>query len=326
MVRFGVIGAGRITRTFCDAVNKAPTGGTLYAVASRSKEKAQGYKKEYGFEVAYGSYEAMLKDPKVDCVYIATPHAFHYDQIMRSLDHKKHVLCEKPLTLNAAQAKSAFNKAQENGCFLMEALWTRFLPTILEVKQLVDSGVIGDVRRVKASFAFKADAREEDRLFNKALGGGALLDLGIYPITFANLFLGTPDTMDADVTIYEKTGIDLGEEIVFTYADAQAILYASLGENREVKGMIEGEDGHIEVPGFFYAEKALVYDKDGTLLKTIDRPHEVNGFEYEILETVRCINEGRLESPLMPHRTTVDILNQMDTLRKRWGLAYPQEH
>lgn len=322
MINFGVIGAGNIAKKFCEAVNGI--GGNLHAVASRSFEKAQNYKSDYGFQKAYGNYDALLEDKAVDCVYIATPHALHYDHMMRALDHGKHILCEKSFTLNAARAEEVFKKAREKRLFVMEAMWTRFLPVPSQVVRHVRDGHLGKVDRVDASFTFNVPVDPSRRTFDKSVGGGALLDIGIYPITFVNMLLGPPDAFDTTVDKHES-GIDLSHTLTYHYGDAVAHMRASFQDSSTPKATIHGSRGTIEMPYFWQAESADVYDLKGHHVETISKPFKVNGFEYEIEEVERCIEEGRLESDTVPHSVTLEILRQMDAIRKRWGLVYPQE-
>ncbi|MGS0973591.1 MAG: Gfo/Idh/MocA family protein [Candidatus Izemoplasmataceae bacterium] len=324
MMKFGVIGAGNIANTFCTAVNEADVDAKLYAIGSRSIEKANQYKETYGFVKAYGSYTELFQDAEIDVIYIATPHGLHYEQMLEILDYKKHILCEKSFTLNHNQAKEIFEKAKKQNVFIMEAVWTRFLPTIKRLQELVKDGLIGDIVKVEADFCFQADKNDENRLFNPSLGGGALLDVGIYPITFANLFMGIPSKMTSKMKKHH-TGVDLTEEILFTYPNGEAILNASLAENRPLKGLITGTKGYIDVKNFFYTEQAFIYDQNNNLIKELHFPHEVNGFEYEIKETIDCINQGKLESDVLPHKETLSILKQMDELRASWDFTYPQE-
>lgn len=324
MINIGVIGAGFIANTFCNAVNKSEFDAKLYAIGSRSLERATDYQKTYGFEKAYGSYKELYNDPNINLIYIATPHGLHYEQMMEILDYDKHILCEKSFTLNAQQASTVFQKAREKNVFIMEAVWTRFLPTIQAVQREIKNQVIGDIIKVEADFCFKADKNSDHRLFNPSLGGGALLDVGIYPITFANLFMGIPESITSTVKKH-NTGVDLTEEIHFSYPKGEAILHASLGEDRPLKGIIYGTKGHIVVDNFFYTEHATIYDNHGTVLKEIEFPHKVNGFEYEIEETLSCIKNGVLESKVMPYQETLSILKQMDQIRKSWNFYYPKE-
>ena len=322
MLRFGVIGAGAITKTFCDAVNQHQ--GELYAIASRHFEKAKNYQDTYGFQKAYGDYEQMLSDPLVECVYIATPHGLHYEHMLLALKHKKHILCEKAFTLNEKQAKHIFELSKEYQCFVMEALWTRFLPITKTLKTLIDDHIIGDINLLEAEFSFSAPKDLEKRLFNPHLGGGALLDIGIYPINYANIFLGEPNTIKSHCE-YAETQVDITNHITYEYPSAYAKLTASFAYDKPRTATIYGTEGFITIPNFWSAETAMIYNKAGQLVKTLTLPHLVNGFEYQIEETIRCIKENRLESPLMPHQETLKILRQMDYLRSQWNIRYPQE-
>jgi predicted dehydrogenase len=321
-MNFGVIGAGRIAKTFCEAViyNK----GNLYAVASRSQERANAYKEQYGFSKAYDDYETMLKDPKVECVYIATPHGLHYEHMMLSLKHNKPILCEKAFTLNAKQAEEVFSLAKEKGLFVMEAMWTRFLPVTLKLQDYLNEGLIGDIEKLEADFCFKANMDPNDRLFNLNLGAGALLDVTIYPINYANIFLGLPHDINGKCTL-TSTGADLTDEIIYLYPNKKAVLNGSIGYDLPREARIYGTKGKVYIPNFWSAEEAYIYDLNNDLIKHIRLPHIVNGFEYQIEETMRCIKEGLIESPIMPHQTTIDILKQMDALRFSFGIKYPNE-
>ncbi len=322
MIRFGVVGAGRIAQTFSKAVKG--TEESLYAIASRNIDKATQYQKDYGFEKVYGSYEALLEDPNVDCVYIATPHGLHYEHMMLALNHKKNILCEKSFTLNAKQTETVLNKAKENNLFVMEAMWTIFLPTIREVKKLVDSGVIGKITKIEAGFGFAIEDHRKDRLIDPKMGGGALLDLGVYPIHFANLFLGSPDHYETEV-IMDPRGFDFSATYTFFYPGAKANLASSLAEQLDTTGYIYGTKGYIKIPDFWKAEQAFVYNQNNQLIRKIAHPHLVNGFEYEINEVARCLNENLKESPLLPHNITIEVMKQMDALKKTWGLKFPNE-
>ena len=324
MVKFGIIGAGDIANVFAEALNAM--GGEAYAVASRDYHKATEFKQRHGFTKAYGSYEAMLEDPEVDCVYIATPHALHETHMMLALSYDKHVLCEKPFTLNEAQAQSVFRMAKEKKRFVMEAMWTRFLPVIKALQQLINSGVIGDVTKITCDFCFDLlqGKAPKSRLLDLELGAGALLDIGIYNITFATLFLGLPQRVESRVVLHAH-GMDETDDITFYYPNAVAHLYASISEYKPTDGFIYGTKGRIKVFDFFRTEKAEVYDLSGNLIQTIAHPHMRNGFEYEILEVIECINHGKLESDVMSHQESRNILKLMDALRADWNLTYPNE-
>lgn len=322
MIKFGVMGAGNISHKISEALKGI--GGHLYAIASRDLDKSRDYQKTYGFEKAYGSYEDMLNDPHVDCVYIATPHGLHFEHMLLALKHHKHILCEKAFTLNENQAKIIFDLANKQNLFVMEALWTRFLPTIIEVKRLVSDGIIGDITKIEANFCFKALKKDESRLFSPHLGGGALLDVGIYPLTFAHLFLGSPNRIESKAE-FSHTGVDISNEITLYYHRATAYLKSSFDYDLPIEGYIYGTKGFIHIPMFIGAECVLIYDNQHQLIKQIEHKHMINGMEYEILEVISCLSHHQKASLLMPPSITLDMLHHMDEMRKQWDFKYPQE-
>jgi predicted dehydrogenase len=322
MIRFGVMGAGKIAHKFCQAV--VGIGGNLEAVASRSPEKALLFQTEYHFAKTFGSYPEMLSDPLVDCVYIATPHGLHYEHLLLCLNAGKHVLCEKAFTLNEKQATEVLSLAKKKHLFVMEAMWTRFLPVILDVQKAVLAGEIGEVIGLEASFAFKSDADPCDRLYNPELGGGALLDVGIYPLTMANLILGVPESIEADAH-FALTGVDATDRITLHYPHATATLVASIENNMAREAIIIGTKGSVRIPDFWATERATFQNLNHRITRKINRPHPVNGMEYEIREVLRCLEAHLIESPMMSHRMTLEIMRQMDQIRRIWNFRYPQE-
>lgn len=324
MIHMGIIGAGNIANKFCEAVNKSHIDACLEAIGSRSIDKAMAFKDKHQINKAYGSYEDLYNDPLIDLVYIAIPHAFHYEEMKNALSKNKHILCEKPFTLNANQAKEIFNMAREKKLFVMEALWTRFLPVIQSLKKSIDQGIIGKINLLTADFCFKPNKDINHRLYQKHLGGGALLDIGIYPITIANIFLGKPKSFESRVTMF-KTGVDASEIITYNYGKTKAILTASMIKESPLEAIIEGTKGKVLIQGLHDTESAKIYDNQGSLIKEINIPFEVNGFEYEIQEAVSCIQNKQIESSIMPHKETINILKQMDDIRKSWNFSYQQE-
>lgn len=322
VIRFGIIGAGRIARTFATALQGRDI--PIQAIASRSLDKAVAFQNEFSVNKAYGNYEDLYRDPDVDVVYVATPHGLHEEQMLSILDHEKAILCEKAFTLNENQARRVFRKAEEKGVFVMEAMWTRFLPVMKKLVKFVNDGMIGKIESVEANFCFDSKADLSDRLFAPELGGGALLDVGIYPITFAHLFLGMPDSIESDVT-FGPTGVDIDETLIFHYPEAQARLRASISQDETRDGVIRGTKGHIRVENFWMADRAFIYNKDGELIREIALPHAVNGMEYEADEVVFCLEKHELQSSIMPHVLTTDILSLMDSIRKQWNFKYPGE-
>lgn len=323
MIRFGVIGAGKIAQTFSLAMQK--TSGRLYAIASRDIEKAISYQHQYGYEKAYGSYVEMLQDPLVDCVYIATPHGLHAKHMMLALDHNKHILCEKSFTLNAKQASAIFDKAQAKHRFVMEAMWTKYLPVIIATKHLIDQGFIGAIKALDVSFGFDAEHRRGSRLFDPSMGGGALLDIGVYVITCATYFLGFPKHIESTVELDDSNGFDLAEDIHFHYDQSFAHLKCSLLQKLDNVARIQGTKGSIEIIDFWRAEHAIFYDLNHQIIHEIHIPHPMNGFEYQIEGVISCIESQQIESQVITHQSTLDVMTIMDQLRASWGLKFPDE-
>lgn len=322
IIRFGIMGAGHIAEAFARAIQC--TEGKLIAIASRSIERAEQFKEKYNLPKAYGSYEALLEDDEIDCVYIATPHGLHFEHMKLALHAHKHILCEKAFTLNANQAKKIFQLAKEKKCFVMEAMWTRFLPTIRTLQQRVTEGVIGEVIKLEATLSFRQPIDLDSRLYAPSLGGGSLLDLGVYTVTLTNLFMGPPSDYLAKATMHPN-GIDLEEALVAIYEDRAGFLFSSFKENRVNDALIIGTEGYIKIEGFHRTERALIYAVDGSLIQEIYYPHIVNGLEYEIQEVITCLKEGRMESNIMPAFQTIAIMEQLDAIREKMNLKYPQE-
>jgi predicted dehydrogenase len=324
-LRFGVIGAGRIAHTFSKAINASLCHEAIpYAIASRDITKAKAFKETYGYQKAYGSYEEMLADKELDIVYVATPHGLHYEHMRLALEVHKHILCEKAFTLNANQANVIFNLAQSKGLFVMEAMWTRFLPLINDVKAMVSKGEIGSLTGMDVSFGFKSDAPASDRIFNMALGGGAILDITIYPLTMADIFFGMPKTITSDVSKH-LTGADITNHITLGYPDdVNVTIHTSFKDDLSNTCVIKGTKKTITIPHFWGAEQALITDDSG-LLETIERPFIENGFEYQIEHVTKMIQEGQKASPIMSHEQTIKMLELMDSIRAKHHIIYPNE-
>ncbi len=322
MVRFGVLGAGSIAHAFSKAVKA--TDGILQAIASSSLERAQTFVEEYGYDHCFDDYEKLMLDDTVDCIYIATANAYHYQHIIDSLRQGKHVLCEKSFTLNHRQAKEVFTLAREKGLFVMEAMWTRFLPVIQELHARVTNGDLGEITAVESAFGFDISTFTRPRLKDPQQGGGALLDIGVYTVTMANIFLGRPLKFKSKVDFFD-TGVDSSAEIIYRYPNAKAKLIMSFEENIGSYTWIHGTKGKAFIPVFQAADEVLIYDLSGEISDTINYPHQVNGLEYEIMEVIRSIENHQQESKIMPASETVEILRQMDLIRASWNLVYPDE-
>ncbi len=321
---WGIIGLGKIARLFAEDLAKLDNA-RLSAVASRSQERADAFAKEFGAAHAYGSYEAMMECPELDVVYIATPHSLHHENTLMCLNAGFSVLCEKAFALNARQAEEMVNLARSRGLFLMEALWTRFLPTTTKALELIQADTIGRIQSVKADFGFKAPYDAESRLFNPALAGGALLDIGLYPVFLAYLMLGEPQEVHAAARI-GATQVDEEIGMLFSYADGRmAHLHATLRAHTKTEAFLYGDKGTLHWHTRWHEPSNFsIIGEDG-------RPHNhyfewaTNGYSFEAQEVMRCLAEGRTESELWPLDKTLGLMRLLDRVRREVGLVYPGE-
>ena len=334
-MKFAILGCGFIATKMAEAVKAIEARGMgvePYAVASRSLTKAEKFAKDYGFGRAYGSYEELAKDPAVDLIYIATPHSEHYNNILLCLEHGKNLLVEKAFTANALMASEVIALAEEKGVFLSEAMWTRFLPAVQMVKDLILAGKIGKVESVEADFSMPLSHIE--RLRKPELAGGALLDLGIYSLTFADIFLTDDEIAGAENHIVQTkthcvkfdTGVDATDWIDLIYANGQvAHLKTSMVAPLKNEGVIYGTDGFIRVLNLNDMVEIQLFDKAGSLLESITPPRIENCYEYEVLACKAALEKGQKECAEMPHSKTMQMMTQMDGLRASWGVSYPFE-
>ncbi|MGM9739637.1 MAG: Gfo/Idh/MocA family protein [Candidatus Cryptobacteroides sp.] len=318
-MKLGIIGAGHIAIKMASTLAGKPQGCECYAVASRSLDKAGAFAAEHGIQKAYGSYRELVEDPEVDLVYIATPHSFHYEHTRMALESGKPCLVEKAFTMNAREAEGLVNISESRGVFLTEAIWTRYLPMSHKVAELLSSGVIGEPKLLRASLCYPVSYKE--RIQRPELGGGALLDLGVYVLNFARMYFGTDIVKTATSCVTGPTGVDLQESISLTYGDGRmANLQASALCINDRQGIISGTEGSIIVDNVNCPSRIDVY-RGYDLVQTIGLPSDfITGFEYQVFECQRCLSEGLVESPMMPHGETVAVMRQMDGLRKTWGL------
>ena len=330
MLKWGVIGCGHIANTFADGL-ACLDEGELIACASTSMQRAKDWAAansgKHTISKIYDSYEQLLKDSDVDAVYVANTHNFHYQSVKQCLLADKHVLCEKPITLNAKQAKELFALARERSCFLMEGVWTRFLPAIRMLQKVLSDNVIGDVLSVRADFSLNRVFDETHRLRNKDLAGGALLDLGIYPITFAYIAFGEAPSKIQSSVVLDKTGVDQRSFYLFDYEDGgRASLSSAYSHVAPTSAIIAGSEGYIDVPHFLGAQTFVVH-REGETPQTHSYPFSDNeNFSFEIQHMQDCINQGLLESPILPASESISVLQTMDELRSQWGLEYKDEH
>ena len=322
-MKLGILGPGRIARTVAATLVQMPEI-ECYAVASRNRERAEEFARDFGFEKVYDSYEAMLQDPELELVYITTPHSHHYEQMLCCLEHGKHVICEKAFTLNADQAGQIRDLAARKGLYVAEAIWTRYMPSRKLIDDIIASGVIGKVNTLTANLSYNIAYKE--RIMEPALAGGALLDIGIYGLNFALMHFGSDiERMESTVKL-TQTGVDAMETITIFYKDGRmAVLTHSIYCRSDRKGIIHGETGYIVVENINNPQSVSVYDTGDNLLAFHKVPQQISGYEYEFREAVHCIGAGRQEADSMPMETTVQVMEIMDSLRKTWGVVYPQE-
>lgn len=323
MFRIGIIGAGWIAHKM--SLGIAPLKDIeIYAIASRSIEKAKEFATEHNIPAAYGSYEEMLDDPEVDLVYIATPHSHHFAHAMLALEHGKPVLVEKAFTANAKQAEILIETARSKGLFITEAIWTRYMPLSHKIREIMESGIIGDPRIITATLCYMMEHKE--RIVRPDLCGGALLDLGVYALNFTRMYFGTDIVKTVSNCHLGPTGMDMHESISLSYADGRmANLQSGALCLNDRQGIISGTEGYIRVDNINCPEVVEVY-RNYELVARFTRPEDmINGYEYQVIEAKRCIESGLIESPMMPHEETISIMKQMDALRKEWGVLYPYD-
>ncbi len=323
-IKWGILGLGSIAHHFVKDLLLADDA-QIIAVASRSAEKALEFSEKYKSKYYFDTYEALFNCKEVEVIYIATPHAFHAKHAIEAMKHGKHVLCEKPMGVNRGEVEKMIEAAIKNKVFLMEALWSRFNPTIQKVKQLIEAGIIGEIKYIHADFAFPAMHRDEsNRLLNPALAGGSLLDIGIYPIFLSYLLLGKPDNIQASSKFF-KTGIEMQTSILFDYPDAQAVLYSGLNSKSEMKAEISGTKGAIFIdPRWHEAQGyALEIEDEITHFKM---PTNGRGYFYEIQEVNSCLRSSNLESKLWSHQNSLDLIGLLDDIRKTTGITFPFEN
>lgn len=323
-IKWGVMGCGGISSAFAKDL-KLAEGAELAAVAARSRDKAEQFAAQFGFARSYGSYEALLQDSDVDIVYVGTIHPLHKEHVLACLEAGKAVLCEKPFVMNAAEAKEIAQLAKARKLFVMEAMWTRFLPPIVQVREWIKQGRIGDVRLVKADFGFDVGWQPDGRLLNKELGGGALLDAGIYPVSFASMIYGMQPADIKSSSFIGETGVDETFSLLFEYEGGRtAALNGAVRLNMTNDAYVYGTQGSIHIPNFLFAKEAslLVYGEEPVHFGD-DRQYA--GYKHEAEAAMACLRSGRLESEVMPLDETVGIMETMDRIRKQWGLVYPSE-
>jgi predicted dehydrogenase len=322
-IRWGILATGRIAHAFASDLALQP-GCEVVAVGSRSQASADAFGDELGVPHRHASYEALVQDPDVDAVYVSTPHPGHHAATLLAINAGKAVLVEKPFAMDAAQAGEMIDAARDRGTFLMEAMWTRFLPHIARVREILAAGTLGDVVYLTAEHGQWFAEDRQSRLFAPELGGGALLDLGIYPVSFASLVLGPPARITA-VSDPAFTGVDATTSMIFQYdSGAQAVLTTTLRAASDNPAAIYGTEARVEIDGWFYRPTSLrVIARDGTELQRFEQQFPGRGLRAQAAEVARCLRAGLLESPLLPLDETYSIMQTMDEVRRQIGLSYP---
>ncbi len=322
-IRWGILGTGGIAHKFATGLTVLPDV-EIAAVGSRTKEAAERFAAEFHVTRRHASYADLANDPDVDAIYIGTPHPFHVSNTLMCLEAGKAVLCEKPFAINTNEARQMVAKAREKKVFLMEAMWTRYLPIMARVRELIADGTIGEVRMVTADFGFRTGVNPKGRLFDPELGGGGLLDVGIYPISLAYMLLGVPSNIVSAAHLGE-TGVDEQAAWIFSYSGGQlALLSCAVRTNTPHEARIAGTEGLIRIPDWWHADQ-MTLSVNGKPDKVIKPPFGGNGYNYEAAEVAHCLRTGKLESPLMPLDETLAIMETMDAIRAQWGLKYPME-
>jgi len=321
-VRWGILGTGRIAADFANALRETP-GAVIAAVASRSQEGADAFGAQFGIPLRLPGYEALADCADVDLVYIATPHALHAGNALSMLGGGKGVLCEKPFALNRSQADQVVALARAKGLFLMEAMWTRFLPALAEARRILDSGELGTVSQAHADFGFAAAGGPEARLFNPQLGGGALLDVGIYPLSIAAFLLGPVSAVQAQSEI-GPTGVDLQTVFTLRHQDG-ALSTGACSLKARTPGLmtLSGSAGHLRLDAPFHRPPTLTVTLADGSSRTLATPYLGNGYVHEAIEAQRCWRAGLVESPLMPHEQTLHLMGLLDEIRRQVGVRYP---
>ena len=352
-IRWGILGAGHIARKFAAALKSLPDA-RLVAVGSRSAERARSFGDEFGIPKRHSKYSALVDDSEVDIVYVATRHTLHKENSLLALAAGKAVLCEKPFAINASEAKEVIDFARQKKLFIMEAMWTRFLPLMVKLREMLGERIIGEVQMLTADFGFRADFDPKSRLFNPADGGGALLDVGIYPVSLASMVFGTPAKITSLANLGES-GVDEQSATILQHSAGQlAVLMSAVRTNTPQEAVIMGTTGQILIHSRWWQPVTMTLFSDEGFRrmernkrlrlnlpfarpialsltarvgseKTLDFPYAGNGYQYEAAEVMRCLRQGNLESDTMPLDETLSIMTTLDTIRAQWGLKYPQE-
>jgi predicted dehydrogenase len=323
-LRWGILGTGGIARLFTSDLNL--TDRAVTAVGSRTQQSADAFASAFGIPRAHGSYEALAADPEVDVIYVSTPHPFHAEGARLALEHGKHVLVEKPFTLNAAEARAVVDLAAAKGLVVLEAMWTRWLPHMVRVRELLASGALGEVRAVLADHDQKLPVNPEHRLQNPALGGGALLDLGIYPVSFAWDVFGAPSSVHA-ISSPTATGVDRQTAIIFGYPGGeQAVLHTQLDARGPSTAAIIGTEARIQIDPVWYTPTSFsLIDPSDAVIERFEQEVPGRGMQFQAFELERLVAAGTVAGEVLPPEQSVAIMGSLDEIRRQIGLRFPGE-
>ena len=323
-INWGILAPGKIAGKFVRELNRIPDA-RLIAVGSRNVRRAEEFKRRHGAQYAFGSYEELAACPEVDIIYVASPHSLHLKHTLLCLHYGKHVLCEKPMGINYSQVKQMTEAAHSSDCFLMEGMWTRFLPAMKKTVELAENGAIGDVVMLEADFGFRATYHPESRIYNPLLGGGALLDIGIYPVFLALILFGMPEDMSAH-SILADTGVDAQTTLQMKWQTSRlAQLHCSFLADTEVTARVYGTDGYLYLPPRWHEAKTVHLCNKRGIVQSFHFEDENPGYRYEIEEIHRCLRRGARESSLLPWSFSLSMIRLMDEVRKQTGVIYPMD-
>ena len=321
-MNIGILGTGKIAHTMAKTISRM-NGVKVTVIGSRTLEKAKSFAEEFEIPFFFGSYEEAVKCKEAELYYIASPHSKHYEDCMLCLENGKHVLCEKAFTANEKQAEEIFTLAESKGLFVSEAIWTRFMPMRYMINEIMQSGVIGKITTLSANLGYSLENIE--RLVKPELAGGALLDVGVYPINFALMAFGNDIKNIVSSCNKNEFGVDRNNSIIINFKDGKtANIHSSMQARTDRRGIIFGDKGRIEVENVNNPEsiKVIMNDRSETFY---ERPKQITGYEYEVEESVKAIESGKTETDFMPHKDTLFVMHLMDSLRNEWGIKYPFE-
>lgn len=319
----GILGAGRIAVAMAQTLN-GMEDACAYAVASRDIRRAEEFAEKNHVEKAYGSYAEMLMDDKVDLVYIATPHSHHLEHGKLCISYGKPVLCEKSFTANVKQAKELLAYAKEKNVFITEAIWTRYMPSRKLIADILSSGELGELKGLSANLGY--DVVDKERMVKPELAGGALLDVGVYPLNFASMCFGNEIEKITSACVWSPTGVDAQDAMILTYKDGRlATLHAGMLVATEQYGIVYGTKGYMIAYNINNVDRIEIFSSDRKSIRTVEVPKQITGYEYEIRACMRALEAGMLECEEMPHSETLQMMEWMDNIRADWGLRYPFE-